>query len=98
MSARQERRPVEARIRTQQVRHDIEPETAGAGQLANLYDEPVFKDWLFYLTVLAVIAGISSTVGNGNAIDLALAVVFQFVLFGVVPGGIRNNIRRRRSN
>jgi hypothetical protein len=67
-----------------------------------LYDAPLWADWLFYLTalgVIAVIPNIGATAADAFVVILvetALAVGFQFFLFGVVPGVIRKRIRHRR--
>lgn len=60
--------------------------STGAPDRLWLYDLPLWKDWLVYLTALGVLAGL---VSGGGFIDLAFAVAFQFLLFGVVPGSIR---------
>lgn len=59
-----------------------------------IYDWPIYADWLAWLTVLAIVAvvGIQPTL-----LDLIIAVVFQFLLFGMIPGVIRRSWRRRKA-
>lgn len=60
-----------------------------------LYDEPLWKDWLFYLTLFGVVAGLTIPESRATPIDLAIAVAFQIFLFGVLPGMVRAWLRRR---
>lgn len=76
------------------------------------YDAPLWRDWLAYVTGLAVFVGargafedyslnltggLSSFSAVALLIDLGLAVAFQLLLFGVIPGAIRRAIRRRKT-
>lgn len=61
-----------------------------------LYDAPLWKDWLVYLTLLGL-AAIPGT-SPGNAIDWLLAGAVQFMLFAVIPGSIRLAVRSRRAS
>lgn len=69
--------------------------------ILGLYDRPLWSDWIAYLTLLGLIAGAMTVRGSeeaaARAIDLAFALAFQFVLFGVVPCVIRKAVRSRRS-
>lgn len=56
------------------------------------YDEPIWRDWLFYLTLLACVA-VAPT--QETVIDFVLAIAFQMFLFGIVPGWIRERVRKR---
>lgn len=65
--------------------------------ILGVYDVPLWRDWLTYLTAVGIVAGFG-TVGGGNAIDVMFAVGFQFLLFGMLPGGLRKAWRAIRSN
>ena len=70
--------------------------------ILGLYDAPIWKDWIAWLTLLALVAGAKtvSTSENGAAyvIDLVLALGFQFAIFGWLPSGVRRAIRKRRQH
>lgn len=68
------------------------PSTRGDRQLLGTWDLPLWSDWLAYLTVFAVIP----VLAQPTALDLVIAVSFQLVLFGFIPGAIRNTVRGRR--
>jgi|LakMenEpi03Aug12_release.lakeMendotaPanAssembly.Ray.scaffolds.fasta_scaffold1232001_1 hypothetical protein len=73
-------------------------------------DEPVTKDWIFWLwiimTVLSnlnVINQLSTESGESinlvaGAIDGAIAVGSQWLVFNLIPRSIRKNIRARRAS
>lgn len=61
-----------------------------------VYDLPLWKDWLFWVTVVGVWAGLAVPESRATIIDLAIAVGFQFVLFGLLPGAVRMWLRGRR--
>lgn len=72
------------------------------------WDAPLWKDWLAYLTGLAIYVVIlllhregqsGHTLGGGpqrhvDAIDYLLAIAWAVFVFGVVPGTIRILVRR----
>jgi hypothetical protein len=67
-----------------------------------LYDQPLAKDWLAWLTTLGIVAGVMSTLQTDDGsmpvamvIDVAFAVVIQFLFFGLIPGLIRRKVRSR---
>jgi hypothetical protein len=62
----------------------------------DLYDRPIWRDWLFYVTLVGIWAGVIVPESRASPIDLVFAVGFQFALFGVVPGLVRRWVRRRR--
>jgi hypothetical protein len=78
----------------------------------DLYDFPLWKDWLAWVTGFAIFAACSVTAREYFAdfrseglsaeslaalsIDLALPIVFQCLLFGVLPGSVRMLFRKRR--
>lgn len=67
-----------------------------------LFDKPVYKDWIFYLALLAVFAGLKSSLGNGSygtaeIVDVVFAIAFQYALFGLLPCWIRLRIRAGRT-
>jgi hypothetical protein len=71
-------------------------------KVRDLYDRPLWKDWLTWLTALAVVAGIASEIQDydgsnpaATAIGLVLAIGFQFVFWGILPGLLRRWVRSR---
>lgn len=65
-----------------------------------VFDWPIWTDPIAYLAALAMLAGtraVSGAHGAAFAVDLVLALLFQLVLFGVIPGRIRHAWRRRRA-
>ena len=71
-------------------------------KVRSLYDQPLWKDWLTWLTALAVVVGVldalrdyDSAIPFATVIDLALAVVVQFLFWGVLPGLLRRWVRSR---
>ncbi len=71
-------------------------------KVRGLYDEPLWKDWLTWLTAVAVVAGAFDALRDydgsnpvATVIDLALAVAIQFLFWGVLPGLIRRWVRSR---
>lgn len=77
-----------------------------------IYRCPLFKDWLVWLTAVAMLAGflpvardylpemrangLSDVTALAFALDLALPIVVQLILFGIVPGSIRLFLATRR--
>jgi len=60
-----------------------------------LWDAPLWKDWLAYLTGLGIYGAVDFTYRQGQGvIDLLLNIFVQFALFGVIPGAIRIFVRR----
>jgi hypothetical protein len=72
-----------------------------------LYDRPLWRDWLTYVTLLA--EGLNVALAIGVAVGGAIAGAFegaavlfvvQLLLFGVLPGfarlGVRRAVARRR--
>lgn len=74
--------------------------------ILGIYDRPLWRDWIAWLTGFALLSGITGAFddfpdgvrGNESAllIGLGLRAAFQFFLFGLVPGRIRRAIRTRR--
>ena len=74
-----------------------------------LLRRPVYKDWIFWLWLIALwasLAPIANSLTNDNsqevnlvagAIDFLIAFGIQSVVFLAVPSGIRNRIQRNRS-
>lgn len=58
-----------------------------------VYDLPLWRDWLAWVTLVAVIA----VLGQPTVIDLVIGVLFQVFLFGFIPGKIRQAVRRRQA-
>lgn len=55
-----------------------------------VFDRPVWSDWLFWVTVVLAVGGSLTQLG-------LFALIFNFVLFGIIGGMIRNAVRKRRS-
>ena len=62
-----------------------------------IYDLPLWKDWLFWLTLVAMVGVIPYTQNRpeGGAPAVVLLAV-QFGLWGVLPGKMREAARQRR--
>jgi len=69
-------------------------------KLFSVLDQPVTKDWIFYLWLLSLVAAIRTVDVGGVAglIDYLIAAAFQTALFMYVPAKIRKSIRGRRSS
>ncbi len=64
-----------------------------------LYDHPLYRDWLTWLTLVSFLAIPSTLTGEHGTVlilDWIFALIVQFFLFGVIPGSIRIVVRRRR--
>lgn len=61
-----------------------------------IYDLPLWKDWLFWVTAVGVWAGLAVPESRATVVDIVLAVAVQFVLFGLLPGAARLWVRGRR--
>jgi hypothetical protein len=74
--------------------------------LLGLFKREFWTDWTLWLAAFAIVAGVTSVQNDydaaddagsvANFIELVIVVVFQFVLFGVVPAAIRLAVRSRR--
>jgi hypothetical protein len=62
----------------------------------DLYDRPLSRDWLTYLTALGLVAAVAEPQSRASVLDLVFALAVQFLLFGVIPGLIRQWVRNRR--
>lgn len=69
-------------------------------KLFSILDQPIIKDWIFYLWLVSLIAIIPTITSSGLAglIDLLLAAAFQTVFFMFVPAKIRKSLRGRKSS
>lgn len=63
-----------------------------------LYDLPLWKDWLAYLTLLGVLAAIAEPATRSSPVDAFFGVAVQFLVFGAVPGALRLWVRRGRAH
>ena len=61
-----------------------------------VYDAPLWRDWLTWLTVVAVLAGFQyEHQQHGVGLDYLFAGLFQLALFGFLVGRIRLSMRKR---
>jgi len=69
-------------------------------KIFSVLDQPVIKDWIFYLWLLSLVAAIRTVDVGGVAglIDYLIAAVFQTVFFMYVPAKIRKSLRGRKSS
>lgn len=61
-----------------------------------VYDVPLWRDWLVYVTAVGVWAGLAVPESRASIVDAAVAVVVQVAVFGLIPGAVRMWIRSRR--
>jgi len=69
-------------------------------KIFSVLDQPVIKDWIFYLWLLSLVAAIRTVDVGGVAglIDYLIAAAFQTVFFMYVPAKIRKSLRGRKSS
>jgi len=67
-----------------------------------MLDKPIYKDWIFYLWLLSIVSIIpgtlASTKNGGGAASFGIGVVFQTLVFLVLPSAIRATLRNRRNS
>ena len=65
-----------------------------------LLKKPIYTDWIFYLWILSIVAILPGTLFsdlNGGGIgSFLIALVFQYLIFLVLPGLIRNGLIERK--
>jgi hypothetical protein len=66
-----------------------------------MLDEPFYKDWIFYLWLLSIVSIIpgtlASTKNGGGAGSFVIGIIFQTLLFLVLPTAIRANLRSKKN-
>lgn len=69
-----------------------------------MFDEPWWRDWIAWLTVLAVAVGAASSLGSTVGEPWLTRVAWTFAaaavqtfLFGAIPAWVRAEIRYRRA-
>ena len=66
-----------------------------------MLDKPIYKDWIFYLWLLSIISIIPGTLASskngGGPGSFLIGVIFQTLLFLVLPSVIRANLRNRKN-
>jgi len=66
-----------------------------------MLDKPIYKDWIFYLWLLSIVSIIpgtlASTKNGGGAGSFLIGLIFQTLLFLVLPSAIRANLRGKRN-
>jgi hypothetical protein len=60
-----------------------------------VYDLPLWRDWLAWLTAFGLVAAIPIVAADPGFVVLAVPV--QVLLFGILPGSIRAWWRARRA-
>jgi hypothetical protein len=65
-----------------------------------LLKKPIYTDWIFYLWILSIVAILPGTLFsdlNGGGIgSFLIALVFQYLIFLVFPGLIRNGLIEKK--
>ena len=65
-----------------------------------LLKKPIYTDWIFYLWILSIVAILPGTLFsdlNGGGIgSFLIAFVFQYLIFLVLPGLIRNGLIEKK--
>lgn len=68
-------------------------------KLFSILDQPISKDWIFYMWLLSVVAIIPGTLtsekNGGGLISFLIGLVFQYFVFLWVPATIRKGIRKK---
>ena len=66
-----------------------------------MLDKPIYKDWIFYLWLLSIVSIIpgtlASTKNGGGAGSFLIGVIFQTLLFLILPTAVRANLRDKRN-
>jgi len=64
-----------------------------------MLDKPFFKDWIFYLWLLSIFAIVPGTLlspyNGGGLGSFVIGVLFQSLVFLIVPSIVRSNLRKR---
>ena len=76
-------------------------------------DTPLYKDWIFWLWIIATVAPMLNTINNASTtdpvtgttsfdavsglVDAALLVGVQWLIFNLLPRSIRLNYRKGRA-
>ena len=64
-----------------------------------MLDQPISKDWIFYLWIVSVVAIIPGTLtselNGGGLLSFLFGVVLQYFIFLVLPASIRKSIRKK---
>jgi hypothetical protein len=66
-----------------------------------MLDKPIYKDWIFYLWLLSIVSIIpgtlASTKNGGGVGSFLIGLIFQTLLFLVLPTAIRANLRDKKN-
>jgi hypothetical protein len=66
-----------------------------------MLDKPIYKDWILYLWLLSIVSIIpgtlASTKNGGGAGSFLIGLIFQTLLFLVLPTAIRSNLRSKKN-
>ena len=66
-----------------------------------MLDKPIYKDWILYLWLLSIVSIIpgtlASTKNGGGAGSFLIGLIFQTLLFLVLPTAIRANLRSKKN-
>jgi hypothetical protein len=73
----------------------------GEGINFNMSDKPIYKDWILYLWIASIIAitpgTLFSSLNGGGVGSFVFGVLFQSLIFLLIPTLIRNNLRTRKT-
>jgi len=68
-------------------------------KLFSMLDQPISKDWIFYLWLVSLVAIVPSTLtssqGGGGLFSFLIGVVVQYFIFLRLPVLIRNGMRKK---
>ena len=67
-------------------------------KLFSMLDQPISKDWIFYLWLVSLVAIVPMTLGGGagaaGVIDFIIGIAVQYLIFLRLPVIIRKQIRK----
>ena len=68
-------------------------------KLFSMLDQPISKDWIFYLWLVSLVAIVPGTLGSsqggGGLLSFLLGVIVQYFVFLRLPVLIRNGMRKK---
>jgi hypothetical protein len=68
-------------------------------KLFSMLDQPISKDWIFYLWLVSLVAIIPGTLassqGGGGLLSFLIGVVIQYFVFLRLPVAIRSGMRKK---
>jgi len=69
--------------------------------LFHTLDQPIYKDWVFYLWIVSIITIVPTTLGSGawivSLLDFTFGLIVQYFVFLRIPAWVRTRIRERNA-